>query len=512
MKSLIPASHSLMVLGTCSGAGKSLLATAICRSLLRRGERPIPFKGQNMSNNAWVDKNNGEMAYSQAVQAWASGLDPICDMNPVLLKPQGECISEVIHLGKSVGIAKASTYYEEWFLSGWEVIKQGLDKLARSHKKSRLVLEGAGSPVEINLQHRDLTNLRLAKYLKAKCILVADIERGGVFAQIVGTLALLKPEEKKLIKGIIINRFRGDISLFNEGREWIEKESGINVLGIMPWLNEIFPPEDSLDLLERNPIKSNAEIEIAVIRLPSLSNFSDLDPLETESTVKLKWIEPGDQLGIPNAVIIPGSKQTIKDLEKIHSSGLGEQIKAFAHSGGNIFGICGGLQMLGETLEDPLGIEHSKKDQTISSFKGLCLLPIRTVFKAEKLLSNKQVHITWPQPSKLTGFELHHGISEPINESINTMKPIGQERGLGWVSNSESQLKVAGTYLHGIFENGSWRRDWINLLRAKNPDLKPLPTIKENHNAKRDQIIDRLTDAFEEHVNLDLILGIENAY
>ncbi len=282
-----------MILGTCSGAGKSLITTAICRYLYRRGENPIPFKGQNMSNNAWVDKNNGEMAYSQAVQAWAAGAEPISAMNPVLLKPQGDCTSEVIHLGKSVGISKAATYYEEWFLSGWNAIKHGLTELNSVNNFTRLVLEGAGSPVEVNLQHRDLTNLRLANHLKANCVLVADIERGGVFAQIIGTLALLKPNERDLIKGIIINRFRGDIALFDEGRKWIENETKKPVLGIMPWLNEIFPPEDSLDLLERKSIKSNTEIKIAVIRLPSLSNFSDLDPLEAEPSVQLIWIAPG---------------------------------------------------------------------------------------------------------------------------------------------------------------------------------------------------------------------------
>ena len=282
-----------MILGTCSGAGKSLITTAICRYLYRKGENPIPFKGQNMSNNAWVDKNNGEMAYSQAVQAWAAGAEPISAMNPVLLKPQGDCTSEVIHLGKSVGISKAATYYEEWFVSGWNAIKHGLKELNSVNNCNRLVLEGAGSPVEVNLQHRDLTNLRLATHLNANCVLVADIERGGVFAQIIGTLALLKPNERDLIKGIIINRFRGDIALFDEGRKWIENETKKPVLGIMPWLNEIFPPEDSLDLLERKAIKSNPEIKIVVIRLPSLSNFSDLDPLEAEPSVQLIWITPG---------------------------------------------------------------------------------------------------------------------------------------------------------------------------------------------------------------------------
>ncbi len=304
-----------MVLGTSSGAGKSLMNAALCRVLLRRGERPLPFKGQNMSNNAWVDTAGGEMAYSQALQAWAAGQEPRVAMNPVLLKPRGDSTSEVIHLGRSVGTARAEHYYRDWFRPGWRAIRQGLTELQASEPGGRLVLEGAGSPVEVNLQPRDLTNLRLAQYLRARCLLVADIERGGVFAQIVGTLALLRPVERPRIAGLLINRFRGRRELFDEGRRWLEQHTGVPVLGVMPWLEELFPPEDSLDLLERRGRSSRgAELEIAVLRLPSLSNFSDLDPLEAEPSVALRWVRPGEPLGQPDAVLLPGSKQTLRDL------------------------------------------------------------------------------------------------------------------------------------------------------------------------------------------------------
>ena len=242
-----------MVLGTSSGAGKSLMTAALCRVLKRRGEQPLPFKGQNMSNNAWVDTDGLEMAYSQAMQAWAAGLEPSCAMNPVLLKPRGDSSSEVIHNGRSVGTAQAEHYYRDWFKPGWKAIRGGLDALQQRWPQGRLVLEGAGSPVEVNLQHRDLTNLRLALFLKANCLLVADIERGGVFAQIVGTMNLLRPVERPLIKGILINRFRGRRELFDEGRSWLEDNTGVPVLGVMPWLNELFPPEDSLCLLYTSP-------------------------------------------------------------------------------------------------------------------------------------------------------------------------------------------------------------------------------------------------------------------
>ena len=331
--------NPLMVLGTSSGAGKTLIATAICRYLKRKGEKPIPFKGQNMSNNAWVDKQGREMAYSQALQAWSAGLEPTAEMNPVLLKPKGDCTSEVIHLGKSVGTSKAINYYDDWFNSGWEAIKEGLEILLNNDKDGRLVIEGAGSPVEVNLQHKDLTNLKLAKFLKANCILVADIERGGVFAQIIGTIALMKPEEKRLIKGIIINRFRGDKALFETGVTWIEKETGIPVLGILPWLKEVFPPEDSLDLLEKKQINQSAEIEIGIIKLPRISNFSDLDPFFGESSIQIRWIELGQNIGKPDVLIIPGSKQTIKDLEILNKTGMSNQIKDYAKNISSILRI-----------------------------------------------------------------------------------------------------------------------------------------------------------------------------
>ena len=484
-----------MVLGTSSGAGKSLMSAALCRVLLRRGEQPLPFKGQNMSNNAWVDQAGGEMAYSQALQAWAAGLEPCCAMNPVLLKPQGDSTSEVIHGGRSVGQARAERYYQEWFQPGWHAIRRGLDDLRAAHPGGRLVLEGAGSPVEVNLQHRDLTNLRLAQYLRARCLLVADIERGGVFAQIVGTLQLLRPVERPLIGGLLINRFRGRRSLFDEGVAWLQQHTGVPVLGVMPWLDEVFPPEDSLDLLERRPRKASAELEIAVLRLPSLSNFSDLDPLEAEPSVRLRWIRPGDPLGHADAVVLPGSKQTLRDLDALTSSGLGKQVQQHAAAGGAVFGICGGMQMLGEQLDDPDGVEGGKA----GSAQGLGLLPLRTCFGGSKALRQRQEISHWPASagSLLQGFELHRGSSQ-AHGSCQPLCPEAPE--LGWVQGS-----VAGTYLHGVFDNGPWRRHWLNQLRQRR-QLPPLPLDQPHHGQQRDLLLDRLADAFEAHVNLEPLL------
>ena len=494
----------LMVLGTSSGAGKTLIATAICRCLKRKGEQPIPFKGQNMSNNAWVDTQGREMAYSQAIQSWSAGLEPSAEMNPVLLKPKGDCNSEVIHLGKSVGTSKAIDYYENWFDSGWEAIKKGLETLLNTERDGRLIIEGAGSPVEVNLQHKDLTNLKLAKFLNANCILVADIERGGVFAQIIGTIALMKPEEKRLIKGIIINRFRGDKALFETGVTWIEKETGIPVLGVLPWLEEIFPPEDSLDLLERKQVNQSAEIEIAIIKLPRISNFSDLDPFTSDSSIQMRWIEPGQKLGEPDALIIPGSKQTIKDLDCLNKTGLSNQIKDYAKKGGNVFGICGGLQMLGKSLEDPHYQESINEPSTLSN-KGLNLIPIKTTFGEIKHTSQREERVAWPDSQNVKGFEMHYGESDLINNKNSNIKSLFNDSSLGWVIEKEDKSFIGGTYLHGIFENDEWRRQWINKIR-KRKGLNKLKTNEENNLDRRERLLDLLTDAFEKNINIDRLI------
>ena len=496
----------LMVLGTSSGAGKSLMTTALCRVLLRKGEFPLPFKGQNMSNNAWVDNFGGEMAYSQALQAWASNREPIVAMNPVLLKPKGDSTSEVIHLGKSVGIAKAESYYEDWVEPGWNAVLKALNQLNKHEKEARLIIEGAGSPVEVNLQKKDITNLRIANFLQANCVLVADIERGGVFAQIIGTLKLLKEEERNLIKGFIINRFRGDIKLFEEGKIWLEKETGIPVLGIMPWLNNSFPPEDSLDLIEIKTNKIGADLEIGVVKLPCMSNFSDLDPLQSDPSIKIKWIEPGQKIGKPDALIIPGSKQTISDLDKLVSSGLAEQIKKFVSEGGNILGICGGMQIMGRTLEDPFEIEKSNERDASKYFSGLDLIPIHTIFNKRKNLERRYLKSLWPNNELLIGFELHHGNSFLINESIKEdLSPLTEDQSMGWVLKQNNLSFIIGTYLHGILDNGRWRGLWLNILRRKKGVNDSM--IDDIHfSNKREELINILANEFEKNIDISPLL------
>jgi len=496
----------IMVLGTSSGAGKSLTVTAICRILKNLGEEPIPFKGQNMSNNAWVDWEGGEMAYSQALQAFACGINPSAKMNPILLKPQGNSISEVIHLGKSIGTTTAQNYYKDWFVPGWEVIKKSLSSINKKSPNCRLIIEGAGSPVEMNLIHRDLTNLRVAKYLNANCILVTDIERGGVFAQIIGTLELMKPEEKKLIKGIIINRFRGDLSLFEEGKKWIENKTQIPVIGIIPWLNDSFPPEDSLDLLEKKARFNNPEIKVGIIKLPSISNFSDFDPLENEESILIEWIRESQNLSKYDFIILPGSKQTIKDQIFLENSGLSQDIRNYSNDKGNIVGICGGLQMLGTTLEDPYFKEGSK-NHSEQKIKGIGLLPLKTTFSEKKLTRQINSESLWPCQSKINGFEIHNGQTELDNmQSSLQIKPIFKDLDLGWYKENKEGGTIVGTYIHGIFENDNWRDQYINLIRKS----RNLPTLNKksiSYKRKRESIIDNLAKEFDKHLNITSLLN-----
>jgi len=501
-----PKKKPIMVLGTSSGAGKSLTVTAIGRILKNLGEEPIPFKGQNMSNNAWVDWNGGEMAYSQALQAFACGINPSSEMNPILLKPQGNSTSEVIHLGKSIGITTAKDYYKNWFFPGWEVIKKSLNSIYERHPNCRLIIEGAGSPVEMNLIHRDLTNLRVAKYLGANCILVTDIERGGVFAQIIGTLELMKPDERKLIKGILINRFRGDLSLFEEGKKWIENKTRIPVLGIIPWLNDKFPPEDSLDLLERKSYATNPEIKVGIIKLPSISNFSDFDPLENEESILIKWVIESQKLNQFDFLILPGSKQTIKDQLFLKNSGLSKDIKNYSNNNGNIFGICGGLQMLGTILQDPFLKEGSKVNLG-QSIKGIGLLPLKTTFLESKITRQINSESIWPSLSAINGFEIHNGVTElDRSQDTSQIKPIFDGLDLGWYKENSQGGIIAGTYIHGIFENDDWRDHYINLIR-KNKGLPKLDKKTRSYKIKRESIIDNLANEFNKNFNISSLLN-----
>jgi adenosylcobyric acid synthase len=490
---------AIMVVGTTSHAGKSLITAAICRILSRRGWRVAPFKGQNMANNAYVTASGGEIGYAQAVQAWAAGVVPWVEMNPILLKPQGDMTSQVIIKGKPVGKVSAAEYYEQYFDLGWRAIEESLQHLGTEF--DLIVCEGAGSPAEINLKHRDLTNMRVAKYLNASTILVVDIERGGAFAHVVGTLSLLEPEERALIKGIVINKFRGQRSLLDSGIQWLQEHTGIPVLGVIPYLEQVFPAEDSLDLLDRKVYKANADLNISVVRLPRISNFTDFDPLESEPSVSVRYLSPKQELGHPDALIIPGTKTAIPDLLILQKTGMAEAIQNYAAAGGTVLGICGGYQILGQMIADPEGIEGQA-----GRFQGLGLLPIKTVITGQKIARQRQVTSNYPQMGlPVNGFEIHQGRSRveiPPSDS-QAFQPLFDDTNLGLVDSCQS---VWGTYLHGIFDNGPWRRAWLNRLRQQR-GLKSLPTGVANYREQRENILDSLAVEVERHLDLTTFLS-----
>ncbi|HEY9829910.1 MAG TPA: cobyric acid synthase CobQ [Stenomitos sp.] len=497
---------AIMVVGTTSHAGKSLVATALCRILSRRGWRVTPFKGQNMALNAYVTPNGGEIGHAQAVQAWAAGVMPCVEMNPILLKPQGDMTSQVIFMGKAVGKVSAADYYEQYFTQGWQVIEESLRRLTNDF--DLVVCEGAGSPAEINLKHRDLTNMRVAMHLNAPTLLVVDIDRGGAFAHVVGTLELLEPEERALIKGVVINKFRGQRSLLDSGITWLEKRTGIPVVGVIPWMEQIFPAEDSLDLLERNfQKKANSEITIAVIRLPRISNFTDFDPLESEPSVTVKYVTPSQPLGHPDAVILPGTKTTIADLLVLQKTGMAAAIQEYAAAGGTVLGICGGFQMLGKMLADPEGIEGQE-----GRYQGLSLLPLKTVIAGNKVARQRLVSSNYPQVGlPVSGYEIHQGRSRLVESEEgnkqSSCKPLFDDPGLGIVDINQS---VWGSYLHGLFDNGPWRRAWLNYLRQQR-GLPSLPTGVANYREQRETMLNVLADTVEEHLDLSPFLPSQKA-
>jgi adenosylcobyric acid synthase len=488
---------AIMVVGTTSHAGKSLITTALCRLLARRGWRVTPFKGQNMALNSYVTASGGEIGHAQAVQAWAAGIQPWVEMNPILLKPQGDMTSQVVLKGKVIGKISAADYYEQFYETGWQAIEESLRRLAEEF--DMVVCEGAGSPAEINLKHRDLTNMKVAQYLNAPTILVADIDRGGVFAHVVGTLELLEPSERALIKGIVINKFRGQRELLDSGITWLEERTGIPVLGVIPWLEEAFPAEDSVSLFERRQSTSKGDVNITVIRLPRISNFTDFDPLEAEPSVTLRYVGLKGTLGHPDAVILPGSKTTIPDLIALHKSGMVEQLQEYVAAGGTVMGICGGYQMMGRVVADPEGVEGQE-----GRFPGLKLLPLKTVILGQKVARQRNVTSHYPQDGlPVTGYEIHQGRTRVIEEAEDEVTPLFDDVNLGLVDSTQS---IWGTYLHGVFDNGPWRRAWLNRLRLQR-GLRSLPTGVPNYREQREVLLDRLADAIEPHLDLQPLLN-----
>lgn len=501
----------IMLQGTSSHVGKSVLAAALCRIFLQEGRRVAPFKAQNMALNSYVTADGLEMGRAQVAQAEAAGLAPSADMNPVLLKPTGNSCSQVIINGISVGNMSARAYHKEYALTAFSAVKDALARL--SERYDTLVIEGAGSPAEVNLKSHDIVNMRVAKYLQAPVLLVADVDRGGSLAALVGTLELLDEEERALVKGMIINKFRGDVSLFASAVSFLEEKTGKPVLGVIPYIEDLtIDDEDSVSLEDKGSVKAGGDIRIAVIRLPKISNFTDFDSLQGEDDVSLQYISEPDSLGYADLIILPGSKNTIEDMEWLRSSGMEGAIRQALAKGVPVIGICGGYQMLGQHIIDD---GHAESEE--GRAEGLHLLPVETTFTARKSLAQVQ-GACYELPflgytvsaDKLEGYEIHMGSTADTGKE-DALHPIIVTTRSGQAchivhSTARRDGLVWGTYMHGIFDNDAFRRDIINCLRQKK-GLHPLP-VQHNFRAEKQKGYDALAHIVRSHLDMDKLRRI----
>ncbi len=455
---------AIMFQGTSSNAGKSVLAAAMCRILLQDGYRVAPFKSQNMSLNSYVTREGGEMGRAQVVQAQACRIDPDVRMNPILLKPNDDTGCQIIVWGQPIGNMNVMEYIQ-YKPKAFEAVKKAFDSLAREYDV--IVLEGAGSPAEVNLKHHDIVNMKMAAYAGAPVLLIGDIDRGGVFASFMGTLEILAEWERKLLAGFIINRFRGRKNLLSHAMEYTQYHTGLPFFGVVPYLHDLgLPEEDSVGFkssaFDDAPLQGEG-VEIAVIDLPHISNFTDFDPLRIEPDVYLRIVRSPKDLNHPDAVILPGSKNVVADLKHLRQTGLEEKILSLATDGNTeLIGLCGGFQILGRKIGDPYGIESPEE-----TIHGFGLLPLSTVMARQKtLIRAEAIHL--PSGLKVRGYEIHHGQTE-----ANPLIPLVlREDGTVIGARSENG-RIWGTYLHGIFDADEFRRWFIDRLRVR----RNLPAI-----------------------------------
>ena len=496
--------RTLMVQGTASSVGKSVLVSALCRIFRQDGWRVAPFKSQNMSLNSYVTREGHEMGRAQVVQAEAAGVEPTVDMNPILLKPEADNRSQVVLGGRPLAAREYYSLKDRL----WSVITKSLDRLTADY--DLVVIEGAGSPAEINLKDMDLVNMRVARHCGAPVLLIGDIDRGGVFASLVGTLELLEPEERALVRAIVINRFRGDLSLLEPGLQWLEQRTGVPVAGVIPYYHDIYIAEEdsvSLERRRRMKLQDGYVLDIAVIGLPHISNFDDFDPFERDEGVRLRYVEAHDLLGQPDLIILPGTKSTVSDLLQLKSVGLADEVVARARSGTPVIGICGGLQMLGELILDPDRVE-SREPQV----SGLGLLPIETTFSPSKTTHQVRGRVVRAEGLlgkayglPLEGYEIHMG--QTIGTDISAPFRIDERSGRacseadGYMASSGN---VFGTYVHGLFHNDALRRAVLEELAArKGTELSSAGEV-----FSRDDQYDRLAALVRSSLDMDLVYRI----
>ena len=515
---------AIMVQGTGSDVGKSVLVCALCRIFRQEGLKVAPFKSQNMSNNSYVTADGGEMGRAQVAQAEAAGLLPTVEMNPVLLKPSGNNGSQVITMGRPLGHMTANEYYGNKNMM-LDIAKKAYSTL--SNEYDIIVIEGAGSPAEINIKDNDIVNMKIAEIADAPVILVTDIERGGSFAWILGTLELLDSDERDRVCGIIINKFRGDIGILEPGLDMLESRINKPVLGVLPYFTDIMiDDEDSVsldknnkELVPKDSISSESQIDIVVIRLPRISNFTDFDILKREKGLSVRFVDKAHSIGKPDLIILPGTKNTIDDLQFIKENGIADTVVNLEKNGTMVIGICGGYQMLGKEIKDP----ENAESKTIE-IGGLDLIDVSTIFKSQKntyqvrarfhdkLLDRNDSQTgminNFGTKSEITGYEIHMGETTLLNGTSPLFNII--ERSEEKVCTDDGAISdngnVIGTYLHGAFNNVAFRMELINCLRKRRGLLPILP--EELGTVDKEKQYDKLADLFRKHINMDLIYGL----
>jgi adenosylcobyric acid synthase len=500
--------RTIMVQGTASSVGKSIVTAALCRLFFQEGLRVAPFKSQNMALNAFVTPDGGEIGRAQAVQAMAARVVPTVDMNPILLKPEGDSRSQVVVLGKPLGSLSAMDYQARK-PELRETVAAALSRLRSNYDV--VVIEGAGSPAEINLKPRDIVNMFVAELADAPVLLVGDIDRGGVFAAFVGTLELLEPHERARIAAFVINKFRGDIKLLEPGLEFLEKRTGVPVLGVLPYVQRLqIADEDSVSLDDRRARKRAGanEVEVAVIRLPRISNYDDFQPLEHEPGVVVRFVEHARDFEAADLVVLPGTKSTLADLVWLRETGMATAIKQRAARGELVLGVCGGCQMLGMEIRDPHRIEseHEHAD-------GLGLLRVETEFGLEKRTTQLRGQAAEPsflcseEGARITGYEIHMGRvsrAQGCRGAFLITERNGEERAALEGAISDDGV-VVGTMIHGLFENPSVRRSVLGSLRSRK-GLAPLSSDSAAPAAPDE--FDRIAGVLRANVDVKMLLGL----
>ena len=497
---------TLMIVGTSSSVGKSLLVAALCRIFAQQGLRVAPFKAQNMSLNSFATRDGREIGRAQAMQAQAAGIEPTVEMNPILLKPEADARSQVVVLGKPWATLQAGDYYTRK-AELWEIVTGAFDRL--SAQVDLIVIEGAGSAVEPNFRSTDIVNMRLAKYANAPTLLAGDIDRGGVFGALLGTLELMAPDERALVQGFLINKFRGDRKLLQPALEFITQRTGVPVMGVIPHLGNLRIADEDSVALERRETEDgrrgtdhatrSAPIDIAVVRLPHIANFDDFDALALEEGVRVRFVGAPDELRDADAIILPGTKTTIADLLFLNETGLAAAISARARQGAAVVGICGGFQMLGRVVRDPLRVESPR-----DAIEGLSLLPVETVFEREKATEQVTARIAAEcgflqgiSGESIHGYEIHMGRTEGATPMLRVIQRGEQAVDAGDGAVDETG-RVFGTYLHGLFDNPNFRRAWLNSLR-------PHATSADSLVAVREREYDRLAAAVRANVDMSML-------